>query len=74
MGEDCYLDTCAKHRALKPGLTVSYYDDYDFTSLAGVQERPEINRGSTSILFPGVGRDWSAVVFQGLLRPLASGW
>ena len=74
MGEDCHLDTCEEHRARKPGLIVAYYDDYDFTSLAGMQERPDINRGSTSTLFPGVGRDQSSVVFQGLLRPTETGW
>ena len=74
LGEDCHLDVCEEHRARKAGLIVSYFDDYDFTSLVGMQERPDINRGSTNTLFPGVGRDHSSVVFQGLLRPTEPGW
>ena len=74
LGEDCHLDVCEEHRARKAGLIVSYFDDYDFTYLVGMEERPDINRGSTNTLFPGVDRDHCSVVFQGLLRPTESGW
>ena len=74
LGEDCHLDVCEEHRARKPGLIVSYFDDYDFTSLVGMEERPDINRGKTYTLFPGVDRDDCSVVFQGLLRPTELGW
>lgn len=59
---------------MRPGLHIEYYNDYHFTDLTGIEERPDINRASTNSLFPGMGRDYTSVVYQGFFRTAATGW
>jgi hypothetical protein len=74
VGDACLYSFCDEHRAMRPGLRAMYFDDYDFSDMRGFQERPDINRGSTYKIYPGVSRDHNAIVFQGLLRPTVTGW
>lgn len=74
VGETCLYDKCDLYRAMRPGLHVEYYNDYDFRDLSGIEERPDIDRANSYSLFPGIRRDYTSVVYQGFFRTAATGW
>jgi hypothetical protein len=63
-GEDCHLTSCAEHFAQLPGLLVEYFNTYDFTQRTMAQVRPTVARGSTSLLAPGISRDYNSLIYS----------
>lgn len=50
------------------------YNAYDFTQRTGAEARPNIARSSTTLFFPGLGRDWNSVIYSGVISSTLSGW
>ena len=63
-GEDCHLDTCEENFARLPGLYVEYFNTYNFQQRTMAQVRPAVSRGSTSLLAPGVSRDYNSLIYS----------
>jgi hypothetical protein len=73
-GEDCAYSVCAATNATLPGLQVTYFSDYDLTAEVATEVRASINRGSSSELFPGTGRDTTSASYVGRIHAFASGF